>query len=104
MADPKEPSNAEIITALQGMWRQQKDLIQGVEGRLGDKIDGAEQRLDKRIQMDLAATEQRLGERMAQEIQDRPIVVHVDMTRVSELEKRLEALLRRVEELESHTH
>jgi hypothetical protein len=70
MPDEKsDPNNAEILTALQGMWRQQRDLIQGVEGRLGAKLDGIEEQLDGK----LAATEQRLGDRLAQEIQDRPI-------------------------------
>jgi len=76
MPDEKsDPTNAEILSALQGMWRQQRDLIQGVEGRLSAKIDAVEGQLDGK----LAATEQRLGDRLAQEIQDRPIVVHVDM-------------------------
>ena len=75
MPDEKSgPTNAEILSALQGMWRQQRDLIQGVEGRLGAKIDAVGGQLDAK----LAATEQRLGDRLAQEIQDRPIVVHVD--------------------------
>ncbi|MBN1611362.1 MAG: hypothetical protein JW940_32310 [Polyangiaceae bacterium] len=96
--EKKDPSNTEILTALQGMWRQQKDLIQGLEGRLASKLDTAEQRLDQ----ELAGVEKRLGERIAQEIQDRPIVVHVDMSRVSELEKQVQELARRVAELEAH--
>lgn len=99
--EPKDPTNAEILTALQGMWRQQKDLIQGTEGRLGTKIDQVEQRLDLKFDQKLAATEKRLTERLAQEIQDRPIVVHVDMSRVSELEKQVQDLVRRVAELET---
>jgi hypothetical protein len=81
MAEDQEPTNTDLLAALQGMWRQQKDLVNGVETRLGSKIDGVEQRLDEK----LTATEARLGERMAREIQDRPIVVHVDLSRVSEL-------------------
>ena len=94
--DERDPSNAEILKALQGMWRQQADLIQGVEGRLGGKVEQLEKRLDQRLE----ATEQRIGDRLAQEIQDRPIVVHVDMSRVSELEKQVAELARRVAELE----
>jgi hypothetical protein len=97
MPDDSNPTNADIIAALQGMWRQQQDLVQGVERRLGGKVDGAVQRLH----LELEATEQRLGDRLAQEIQDRPIVVHVDMSRVSELEKRVEDLARRLAELET---
>ena len=96
-AEDKEPTNAEILGALQGMWRQQKDLVQGLEGRLGAKIDGVETRLDEKLQ----AAETRLGDRLAQEIQDRPVVVHVDMSRVSELEKQVLDLARRVAELET---
>jgi hypothetical protein len=70
-----DPTGAEILSALQGMWRQQRDLIQGVEGRLSTKIEAIEEQLDGK----LAVTEQRLGDRLAQEIQDRPIVVRVDM-------------------------
>ena len=97
--DRKDPTNAEILAALQGMWRQQKDMVQGLEGRIGSKIDGVEERLDQK----LAATEKRLGDRLAQEIQDRPIVVHVDMSRVSELEKQVKELARRVAELEARS-
>ena len=93
----KDPTNAEILTALQGMWRPQKDLVQGVEGRLGEKLDKVEQRLGERLD----AAEKRLGERLAQEIQDRPVVVHVDMSRVTELEKQVKELANRVSELES---
>ena len=96
--DGKEPSSGEILTALQGMWRQQKDLIQGVESRLASKIDAVDGRLDEKMK----AMEGRLGERLAREIQDRPIVVHVDMSRVSELEKQVQELVRRVSELEAH--
>ena len=96
--DDKNPTNAEILTALQGMWRQQKDLVQGVEGRLGEKLYGVEKRLGERLD----AGEQRLGERLAQEIQDRPVVVHVDMSRVADLEKQIKALELRVAELEAH--
>jgi hypothetical protein len=100
MPDEKsDPTNAEILGALQGMWRQQRDLIQGVEGRLSAKLGAIEEQLDAK----LAATEQRLGDRLAQEIQDRPIVVHVDMSRVSELEKQVQELARRVAELETRT-
>lgn len=68
MADSKdEPTNTAILTALQGLWRQHKDLIQGVEGRLAEKIDAVEARLDSK----LAAAEQRLGDRLAQELRDR---------------------------------
>jgi len=95
--DDKNPTNSEILSALQGMWRQQKDMIQGVESRLGDKLDEAGKRLEDRLD----ATEKRLGERLAQEIQDRPVVVHVDMSRVTELEKQVRELADRVSELES---
>ncbi len=95
--DDKDPTNSEILTALQGMWRQQKDLVQGVEGRLGGKLDEVEKRLGQRLD----ATEERLGARLAQEIQDRPVVVHVDMSRVTELEKQVQELANRVSELES---
>jgi CRP-like cAMP-binding protein len=97
----EDPSNSELLTALQGMWRQQSDLITGVERRLGAKIEQVEERLDKKLTEKLAASEARLGERLAQEIQDRPVVVHVDMSRVSELEKQVQELARRVAELEA---
>lgn len=120
---PKDPTNAELLAALQGVWRQQRDLVQGVESRLASKIDrvekrldakieGVEKRLEKRLDYKLAGTEQRLdqklaiteerlGERLAREIKDRPIVVHVDMSRVTVLEKDVHELTRRVEILES---
>ena len=85
MSDTKDPTNAELLTALQGMWRQQKDLVQGLEGRLGVKLEGVardvEERVDarlrateERVDAKLQATEERLGERLAREIQDRPVV------------------------------
>ena len=95
--EEKKATNADILTALQGMWRQQKDLIHGVEGRLTTKLVEVERRLDER----LGETEQRLSNRLAQEIQDRPVVVHVDMSRVTELEKQVQELVRRVTELEA---
>jgi hypothetical protein len=120
--ETKEPTNAELLVALQGVWRQQRDLVQGVENRLSTKIDGVEKRLDakidtkfdtaeERLDQKLSVTEarldqkitlaeKRLGERVAQEIKDRPIVVHVDMSRVSVLEKEVLDLTRRVEDLE----
>jgi hypothetical protein len=95
--DVKAPSNAELLAALHGMWRQQKDLVSGIEGRLASKIDAAVEQLDSGMK----AAEDRLGARLAKEIQDRPVVVHIDMSRVSELEKQLGELARRVAELEA---
>jgi hypothetical protein len=125
MPEEKEPSNAELLVALQGVWRQQRDLVQGVESRLSAKIEGVENRLDAkidtkvdavekrldrklsttqaRLDQKLAVAEERLGQRVAQEIKDRPIVVHVDMSRVSVLEKEVHELTRRVEDLEGRT-
>jgi uncharacterized protein (DUF169 family) len=94
---PKDPTNAEILTAMQGMWRQQADLVQGLESRIGSKVDAVSEKLQNR----LVDAEERLGERLAREIQDRPVVVHVDMSRVSELEKQIMELAKRVAELES---
>ena len=121
----EDPTNAELLVALRGVWRQQRDFVQGVESRLSAKIDGVERRLDakierqdrrrgkasdqklsateQRLDQKLAATERRLGERFAQEIKDRPIVVHVDMSRVTVLEKEVHDLTRRVEDLEGRT-
>jgi len=79
------------------MWRQQKDLVTGVETRLGSKIDAVADKLES----GLKAAEERLTERLAREIQGRPIVVHVDMSRVSELEKQVAELAKRVAELEA---
>jgi hypothetical protein len=67
-SDADNPSNAEILTALQGMWRQQRDLVKGLETRLEEKVDQATERLDTRLR----ATVDELGKRLAQEIQDRP--------------------------------
>jgi hypothetical protein len=125
MPEEKEPTNAELLVALQGVWRQQRDLVQGVENRLSAKIHGVEKRLDAkidtkvdgvvkrldqklssteaRLDQKLAVVEERLGKRVAQEIKDRPIVVHVDMSRVSALEKEVHDLTRRVEDLEGQT-
>jgi hypothetical protein len=75
----EKPSNADILTALQGMWGQQKDLILGVEKRLRTEIKDVEKRLDTKID----DAERRIGERVSREIHDRPVVVHVDMGRVS---------------------
>ena len=102
-SDKDDPSNSEILQALQGMWGQQKDLFQGVERLLGAKLDQVEQRLDENLERKLGQTEQRLGERLAQEIQDRPVVVHIDMSRVSALEKQLQELAQRVQELEARS-
>jgi uncharacterized protein involved in exopolysaccharide biosynthesis len=95
----KEPNNAELLSALQGMWRQQKDFVHGVETRLGSKLDAVAEKLDHR----LAAAEVHLGERLAREIQDRPVVVHVDMSRITELEKQLAELVKRVADLEARS-
>ncbi len=121
MSDTKDPTNAELLTALQGMWRQQKDLVQGLEGRLGAKVEvvardvdlfgarlgAAEERVETRLgaaearfEARLRATEERLGERLAREIQDRPVVVHIDMSRVTDLERQLAELAKRVADLE----
>lgn len=67
--DPKQPTNAEMLSALQGMWlsalqgmwRQQKDLVTGVETRLGSKIDAVADKLES----GLKAAEERLTERLA---------------------------------------
>jgi len=100
MGDQPDPSNAEILSALQGMWRQQSDLIKGVEARLGHKLDVATEGVESRLSAKIDAAEASLGARLAQEVQDRPVVVHVDMSRVTELEKRLDALTTRLAELE----
>jgi ubiquinone biosynthesis protein UbiJ len=100
MSDEQSPpNNAEILSALQGMWRQQKDLIVGVESRLSSKLEGVVGDLGRQLE----TTEQRLANRLSQEIQDRPVVVHIDMSRVTELEKQLEALSTRVAQLEART-
>jgi polyhydroxyalkanoate synthesis regulator phasin len=62
--------------------------LEGVVGDLGRQLE---------------TTEQRLANRLSQEIQDRPVVVHIDMSRVTELEKQLEALSTRVAQLEART-
>ena len=105
-----DPTNADLLAAMQGRWRQQKDLIGGVEQRLGAKIGKVEERLDakigkveERLDAKLQATEKRLGDRLAQEIKDRPVVVHVDMSRVTELERRVEDLAERLAALESRS-
>lgn len=93
-----DPTNGQILQALQqGMWGQQKDLMQGVERRLASKIDAVETKLEQRLD----SVAQSVTERMAQEIQDRPVVVHVDMSRVSQLEKQVAELLDRVGRLET---
>jgi hypothetical protein len=94
--DTKDPHSRGLLAAQQGIWRQQKDLVNGVESRLGSKIDAVADKLDHRLK----AAEEHLGQRLVREIQDRPVVVHVDMSRVNELEKQLADLLRRVAELE----
>jgi chaperonin cofactor prefoldin len=113
--DSRDPTNADIITALQGMWRQQNELLQGVESRLGSKLDATEERLGQRVDrlernMDEVETrlerridevEQHLSERIAREIHDRPVVVPIDMSRVGQLEKQVEVLTRRLDEIEA---
>ena len=108
MADDEGPTNAALLPALQGMWRQQKDLITDIETRLGAKLDGVAKGLEgslreteARLDAKIAATEARLTERLAQEIQDRPVVVHIDMSRVGELEKQVADLARRLAVLET---
>jgi hypothetical protein len=95
----KGPTNAELLTAMQGMWRQQKSLIEGVEKQLGDRLDSGLSKLDATMD----ASVKRLREEIAQEIHDRPVVVHVDMGRVSDLEKQVADLSRRLTELEERT-
>ena len=97
--DTKDPTNADILTALRGMWRPRGDLVKGVETRLQAKMDTVGERLDKRLD----AAEERLAARLAKEIQNRPVVVHIDMSRVSELEKQMAELAKRVAELEART-
>jgi hypothetical protein len=107
----KEPTNADILTALQGMWGQQKDLILGVEKRLDRKLDTLDRKIDtvsgdmrtdiKSVDAKIDDVEKRLAERITREIHDRPVVVHVDMGRVGDLEKRVDVLTARLAELEA---
>jgi hypothetical protein len=108
MADANNPSTSEILTAMQGMWGQQKDLILGVEERLEQKLSSKIESEVRPLKGELLAAKEELGDRITREIRDRPVIVHVDMGRVSELEKsferqhqEFEALAKRVAELET---
>lgn len=86
------PSNAELLTAMQGMWGQQKSLLEGIESRLGAKLETGLASVKTELEAKIEATANQLHEEIAQEIQDRPVVVHVDMGRVRELEKQVQSL------------
>ena len=110
MGESREPSTADVLTALEDTVRAHEALVLGVERRLGAKIDHmAEQLVDQLpkealgLREKCAAAKQPFGERLARVVEAPQIVVHVEIF-VSELEKRADALVRRLEELESRTH